>query len=91
MRVNSDSGDFLLYETENLTLCPWEPEKEGQAFEPSRAGIALRVNDVSDARTKLEQAGVEFFGDIKDTGACHMAFFSDPDGNALILHHLYAF
>jgi hypothetical protein len=21
---------------------------------------------------------------------CHMAFFRDPDGNALILHHRYA-
>jgi hypothetical protein len=23
-------------------------------------------------------------------GVCHMAFFSDPDGNALMLHHRYA-
>ena len=28
--------------------------------------------------------------DIFDTGACHMAFFADPDGNALMLHHRYA-
>jgi hypothetical protein len=25
-----------------------------------------------------------------DTGVCHMAFFADPDGNALMLHHRYA-
>jgi hypothetical protein len=25
-----------------------------------------------------------------DTGVCHMAFFSDPDGNALMLHQRYA-
>jgi hypothetical protein len=25
-----------------------------------------------------------------DTGVCHMAFFSDPDGNDLMLHHRYA-
>ena len=24
-----------------------------------------------------------------DTGVCHMAFFSDPDGNRFILHHRY--
>jgi hypothetical protein len=30
--------------------------------------------------------GVTFFGDIFDTGVCHMAFFSDPDGNPLMLH-----
>ena len=25
-----------------------------------------------------------------DSGVCHMAFFRDPDGNSLILHHRYA-
>ena len=25
-----------------------------------------------------------------DTGVCHMAFFTDPDGNDLMLHHRYA-
>jgi catechol 2,3-dioxygenase-like lactoylglutathione lyase family enzyme len=30
------------------------------------------------------------FGEILDTGVCHMAFFNDPDGNDLMLHHRYA-
>lgn len=34
--------------------------------------------------------GVQFAGEILDTGVCHMAFFSDPDGNAMMLHHRYA-
>ena len=38
----------------------------------------------------LEERGVEFHGEILDTGVCHMAFFNDPDGNALMLHHRYA-
>jgi hypothetical protein len=25
-----------------------------------------------------------------DTGVCHMAFFTDPDGNDLMLHSRYA-
>jgi predicted enzyme related to lactoylglutathione lyase len=50
----------------------------------------LRVPDVEDARRRLEQAGVEFLGETVDTGVCHMAFFSDPDGNVLILHRRYA-
>jgi hypothetical protein len=25
-----------------------------------------------------------------DTSVCHMAFFSDPDGNSLMLHRRYA-
>jgi predicted enzyme related to lactoylglutathione lyase len=48
------------------------------------------VDDVAAARAALEQRGVEFSGDILDTGVCHMAFFADPDGNALMLHHRYA-
>ena len=39
---------------------------------------------------ELEAKGVEFAGEIFDTGVCHMAFFVDPDGNDLMLHHRYA-
>jgi hypothetical protein len=45
---------------------------------------------VAAARVELEERGVEFGGDILDTGVCHMAFFADPDGNDLMLHHRYA-
>jgi hypothetical protein len=52
--------------------------------------VALHVDDVTEVRRALEQRGVQFQGDILDTGVCHMAFFSDPDGNALMLHRRYA-
>ena len=52
--------------------------------------LALHVDDVAEARATLEARGVEFAGDTLDTGVCHMAFFADPDGNALMLHHRYA-
>jgi len=40
---------------------------------------------------KLREAGVEFmFPEAYDSGVCRMAFFKDPDGNALILHHRHA-
>jgi hypothetical protein len=42
------------------------------------------------ARGELEAAGVAFPVETIDSGVCHMAFFSDPDGNALMLHHRYA-
>jgi catechol 2,3-dioxygenase-like lactoylglutathione lyase family enzyme len=48
------------------------------------------VADVAAARAALEGKGVEFSGETVDTGVCHMAFFRDPDGNVLILHHRYA-
>ena len=36
------------------------------------------------------EKGVSFLGDTLDTGVCHMALFTDPDGNGLMLHHRYA-
>jgi catechol 2,3-dioxygenase-like lactoylglutathione lyase family enzyme len=67
------------------------PERIGRPTENTPFGaIAIRVPDVGDARGKLEQSGVSFEGDTFDTGVCHMAFFRDPDGNGLMLHHRYA-
>ena len=77
-------------ETSNVTLELWEPEKQDVPFEPNRNGIALRVLDVAAARAELESAGVEFLGETRDSGVCHMAFCYDPDGNVLILHNRYA-
>ena len=69
----------------------WEPAKFGMEFAPQKnAHPALHVDDVSAARAELEAKGVEFTGDTLDTGVCHMAFFSDPDGNDLMLHGRYA-
>jgi catechol 2,3-dioxygenase-like lactoylglutathione lyase family enzyme len=69
----------------------WEPERFGMAFAPQKnAHPALHVDDVAAARSELEGKGVVFAGDTLDTGVCHMAFFSDPDGNDLMLHHRYA-
>ena len=68
----------------------WEPERLGVEFAPERnAHPALHVADVAAARAELEAKGVEFFGETFDTGVCHMAFFRDPDGNDLMLHHRY--
>ncbi len=69
----------------------WEPEKMGRPFEPvTNAQVALHVDDVGEARRRLEAAGAEILGDQFDTGVCHMAFVKDLDGNAMILHHRYA-
>jgi catechol 2,3-dioxygenase-like lactoylglutathione lyase family enzyme len=69
----------------------WEPEKMGRSFAPqNNAHLALHVDDMEAARSDLEAKGVEFVGETFDTGVCHMAFFADPDGNDLMLHHRYA-
>jgi len=76
---------------ENVSLYLMDPTNIGKTFEgPHTAHIALRVPDVAETRRELESRGVDFEGDVLDTGVCHMAFFSDPDGNALMLHRRYA-
>ena len=81
-------SEFWLGDT---CLSIWEPAKFGMDFAPQKnAHLALHVDDVAAARAELEGKGVEFFGEVLDTGVCHMAFFSDPDGNDLMLHHRYA-
>ena len=73
-----------------MTISVIHPESMGMDFAPNPFPIALRVPDVAAARAKLEQQGVEFRGETLDTSVCHMAFFNDSDGNALMLHRRYA-
>ncbi|MDX6638433.1 MAG: hypothetical protein QOJ01_1944 [Solirubrobacterales bacterium] len=82
--------DGAEFETGNLTLSVLSSAAVGREFEANTHPIALHVDDVEAARAELETSGVEFMGDILDSGVCHMAFFTDPDGNSLMLHHRYA-
>jgi len=82
--------NYAEFETGNLTLSVFDAEGFGLEHKVNPNAIALHVGDVAQARAALEERGVEFAGEILDTGVCHMAFFSDPDGNALMLHHRYA-
>ena len=82
--------NYSEFETGNLTLSVMDAEKMGLEHTPFRNPLALHVDDVAEARATLEARGVTFAGDIFDTGVCHMAFFADADGNALMLHPRYA-
>ena len=76
---------------ENVSLYLVDPTNIGREFEgPHTSSIALRVRDVEQARADLEAKGVQFTADTFDTGVCHMALFTDPDGNRLMLHRRYA-
>jgi catechol 2,3-dioxygenase-like lactoylglutathione lyase family enzyme len=81
------AGEF---ETGNLTLALLQVDAFGIEFQPNNVPVEFRVDDVAAARAELESRGVEFSGEILDSGVCHQTFFSDPDGNALALHHRYA-
>jgi predicted enzyme related to lactoylglutathione lyase len=82
--------NYAEFETGNVTLSIVDGERMGIGHNVNRTAMALHVDDVAAARKELEGRGIEFAGEILDTGVCHMAFFTDPDGNALMLHHRYA-
>jgi catechol 2,3-dioxygenase-like lactoylglutathione lyase family enzyme len=78
------------FETGNLTIQVVDTGKIGRNIPPSTGAVALHVDDVEEARAELESQGIEFEGETLDSGVCFQAYFRDPDGNALILHHRYA-
>ena len=88
--IETEGQNDLEFTLGQVTLDVFDPASVGQEFAPSPAGIAIRVPDVAAARESLEAKGVQFDGEIVDTGVCHFAFFKDPDGNRLMLHRRYA-
>ena len=81
------AGEF---ETGNLTIAVMQSDAFGLEFRANNHPIELRVDDFQAARAELASRGVEFKGETLDTGVCFQAFFEDPDGNALAIHHRYA-
>jgi catechol 2,3-dioxygenase-like lactoylglutathione lyase family enzyme len=90
LEIETEGADDMEFRAGQVTLDIFDPASIGQPFAPSPAGLALRVPDVAATRQELEAKGVGFHGETIDTGVCHMAFFKDPDGNALMLHRRYA-
>lgn len=78
------------FETGNLTLALVDSAALGLEFHPNNHPVALHVEDFEAARTELEIRGVQFKSETIDSGVCHQAFFEDPDGNTLGIHHRYA-
>jgi catechol 2,3-dioxygenase-like lactoylglutathione lyase family enzyme len=76
---NTSGERWVEFETGNLTL----------ALSTFGGSIALGVPNVETTRRELEQQDVRFAMDTFDSGVCHGAPFSDPDGNPLQLHHRY--
>ena len=87
--IGPDAG-FPEFDLGNVSLYLIDPTKVGGEFTPHVSYIALRVPNVVEARAALEDAGVVFQGEIRETPVCHMAFFKDSEGNALMLHRRYA-
>ena len=78
------------FETGNLTIAIMQSDAFGLEFRANNHPIEFQVEDFEAARAELESRGVEFRGETLDSGVCCQAFFEDPDGNALAIHHRYA-
>ena len=52
--------------------------------------LSISMSTACKSFLALESRGVSFSGETMDSGVCFQAYFSDPDGNALMLHHRYA-
>ena len=78
------------FETGNLTIAVIQSDAFGLEFKPNTNPLEFRVEDFDAAKSELESKGVEFRGDTIDSGVCYQAFFPDPDGNLLGIHHRYA-
>jgi catechol 2,3-dioxygenase-like lactoylglutathione lyase family enzyme len=78
------------FETGNLTIAVMQSDAFGIEFRANNHPIELRVEDFEAARAELEARGIEFKGETLDSGVCLQAFFEDPAGNTLAIHHRYA-
>jgi catechol 2,3-dioxygenase-like lactoylglutathione lyase family enzyme len=78
------------FETGNLTIAVLQSDAFGIEFRPNNHPIELHVDDFEGVKAELESRGVTFRGETLDSGVCWQAFFEDPDGNALAIHHRYA-
>jgi catechol 2,3-dioxygenase-like lactoylglutathione lyase family enzyme len=77
------------FETGNLTIAVMQSEAFGQEFRANTNPLEFHVDDFDAAKAELESRGVEFRGETLDSGVCCQAFFQDPDGNLLAIHHRY--
>lgn len=81
------AGEF---ETGNLTIALMQSDAFGMEFQPHSHPVEFHVDDFEAAHAELEARGVTFRGQTIDSGVCLQAFFHDPDGNMLGIHHRYA-
>ncbi len=58
----------------------WRPAADGPV-------AGLEVADFGAAMAALRNRGVKITVGPVDSGACHLAVVSDPDGNSIAIHH----
>jgi catechol 2,3-dioxygenase-like lactoylglutathione lyase family enzyme len=89
LALETEGESDMEFSCGQVTLDIFDPSSIGEPFTPTLAGLALRVPDVDAARAELEARGVEFEGETIVTSVCKQAWFTDPDGNRLMLHRRF--
>jgi catechol 2,3-dioxygenase-like lactoylglutathione lyase family enzyme len=89
LEIESEGDSDMEFRLGQVTLDVFDPSSIGEPFAPTLAGFALRVPDVDTARAELEAKGVQFDGETIVTSVCKQAWFTDPDGNRLMLHRRF--
>jgi catechol 2,3-dioxygenase-like lactoylglutathione lyase family enzyme len=90
-RNELSSDEWPEFEADNVGFVLSTPEQRHEPEHTPQFSLAFRVPDVAASMERLRSQGVEVEPvEPYDSGVCHMAFFRDPDGNSLILHHRYA-
>ncbi|MBA2362964.1 MAG: VOC family protein [Chloroflexia bacterium] len=59
----------------------WRPEDTFHSFFPSGPVVGFLVDDVDDARARMEAAGTEFLGPIQRSVTASWNHFRGPNGN----------
>ena len=77
------------FETGNLTIAVMQSDAFGMEYQPTTNRSRYALTTCTPPGRARGQGRAVRAGDDR-LGVCHMAFFRDPDGNALMLHHRYA-
>src|SRR6476659_11489794 len=64
---NMPAGEF---ETGNLTIAVMQSDAFGIEFKPHSHPIEFHVDDFEAAKAELESRGIQFQGDVIDSGVC---------------------
>jgi catechol 2,3-dioxygenase-like lactoylglutathione lyase family enzyme len=89
LEIESEGDSDMEFRLGQVTLDVFDPSSIGEPFAPTLAGFARRVPDVDAARAELEAKGVQFEGETIVTSVCKQAWFTDLDGNRLMLHRRF--
>ena len=89
LKLEREHPDWAEFSVRSNTVGLVRPEAYGGKFEPlGFAAPALHVDDIDKAIEELARKGIK--AEKTDTGVCHMIFFKDTEGNAVLLHNRYA-